>query len=190
MLQAVCVTPPAQLPVSLEALKAALRIDHDDDDADLTALIGAATSYLDGRAGILGRALLMQTWQQDLPGWPRGGVIRLSLGPVRSVDSILYRDKSGAVQTLPPASYSSPLVDDLGPFVRLRGSLPDLAREDDAVSVQWVAGYGAPEDVPDNICRAIMLLVGHWYAPPSNGGGEGVPPAVRAMLGPSMMRRA
>lgn len=188
MLQAVCVVPPAQLPVSLAQLKAALQIEHDDDDEDLTGLIGAAVAHLDGRAGTLGQALVAQTWQQDLPGWPPGGVIRLPLGPARAVESILYHDAAGVVRTLPADAYGPPLTDARGPYVRLRGALPAAARRDDAVSVRWVAGFGGPDDVPTNIRRAIMLLVGHWYRPPKEG-GEGVPAAVVATLGPMRVRR-
>lgn len=77
MLAPVRVTPPAEPPVSLEEAKAHLRVDFGDDDLYVAGLIEAATAHLDGWSGILGRALVTQTWRQDLCGFPRDGVIRL-----------------------------------------------------------------------------------------------------------------
>ncbi len=157
------VVPPAELPVSLAEAKAHLRVEHDDDDALIARQISAATGMLDGYHGRLHRALVRQTWQVDLPGLPPGGVVRLPLGDAVSVDSIMYRDRAGAVQTLSPADYSGPVLDGLGPFVRVRNR-PDAGAWDDAVMVRFACGYGGPDDVPDLIRQAILLLVGHWYA--------------------------
>ena len=49
------ISAPAALPVSLEELKAHLRVEHAEEDAALTRLLGAATSALDGPTGQLGR---------------------------------------------------------------------------------------------------------------------------------------
>ncbi len=177
------VVPPAALPVSLSDAKAHLIVDHGDHDALIERQIAAATDMLDGYHGKLHRALVRQTWQVDLPGVPPGGVIRLPLGPAISVDSIMYRDRAGAVQTLPAADYSGPVLDGLGPFVRVR-SRPDLGPWDDAVMVRFTCGAGAPEDVPALIRQAILLLVGHWYAQREAAGDSlvEVPLAVSAII--------
>ncbi|WP_454914989.1 head-tail connector protein [Xanthobacter sediminis] len=165
MLAPVRVTAPAAAPVSLGEAKAHLRIDHEDDDLYVTALIDAATAHLDGWSGILGRALVTQTWRQSLAAFPADGVIRLPLAPVSTVVQITCRDAEGAEQMLDPSAYSGPLADGLGPYVRLApGPRPATARRDDAVSVDFIAGYGGPADVPPAIRHAILLLVGHWYA--------------------------
>ena len=164
MLAPVRVTAPAEAPISLAQAKAHLRIDYEDDDLYIAALIDAATGHLDGWSGLLGRALVTQTWRQDFPSLPADGKFRLPLAPVAAVSSITYLDAEGAVQTLDPAAYTLPVADGLGPYVRLVAAPPATARRDDAVSVTFTAGYGPPADVPAAIRHALLLLVGHWYA--------------------------
>ena len=43
-------------------------------------------------------------------------------------------------------------------------SWPSLYPRDDAVQIEYVAGYGAAASVPQVFKQAILLLVGHWYA--------------------------
>lgn len=54
--------PPAETPVTLAEAKAHLRVDFDEDDALIGAILNAATEYLDGWDGILSRCLVTQTW--------------------------------------------------------------------------------------------------------------------------------
>lgn len=56
------VTPPASLPVTLEEVKEFIPVLHDDSDATLLAMIASATAQLDALSGILGRAIMPQTW--------------------------------------------------------------------------------------------------------------------------------
>ncbi|MFG1454569.1 head-tail connector protein [Xanthobacter sp. V2C-8] len=166
MLAPVRVTAPALPPVSLTQAKAHLRVEHDEDDLYISELIDTATARLDGWSGILGRALVTQTWRHDFPGWPEDGKLRLPLAPVLSVEGITYIAPDGAVQTLDASAYTAPRADGLGPYVRLRQghSWPATARDEDAVSVTFTAGYGATvAAVPADIRHAILLLVGHWY---------------------------
>ena len=60
------VTPPASLPVTLEEVKAFLPVLHDDDDSAISAMIAAAVVHLDALSGILGRAIMQQTWAIDV----------------------------------------------------------------------------------------------------------------------------
>jgi len=62
------VTPPASLPVELAAMKAHLRVAHDDDDADIEAKQAGAVAMLDGYGGILGRCIMPQEWAIDVTG--------------------------------------------------------------------------------------------------------------------------
>jgi uncharacterized phiE125 gp8 family phage protein len=40
---------------------------------------------------------------------------------------------------------------------------PTPAKKLGAVQVEFVAGYGGPELVPQPVMQAMRLLVGHWY---------------------------
>lgn len=74
------VAPTAPV-VTLDEAKAHLRISHDDDDLLIQSLIDAATEYLDGLDGVLGRALSPQTYEAVFDASP---AYRLPLVPIVS----------------------------------------------------------------------------------------------------------
>lgn len=163
MLRPVLKTAPADKPVSVAGVKAALRIDFDEDDGLVGALIDAAISHLDGWGGILGRCMIDQVWTQTLPAWPCGQV-RLAFPDVSSV-VVSYRDPDDAVQVIADTNYRLIERADATAIEWIDGfSLPSLASRSDAITIDMTAGYGAAAaDVPAAILRAIELLVGHWY---------------------------
>ncbi len=137
--------------MSLAEAKNHLRVDHDDDEGDLiSALIKAATAYLDGYAGILGRALATQTWRQDFAGF--ADRLPLPLTPVSAIVSAGCFGAGNMQQTLDPGVYDL-FADARGAYVALQPgqSWPSSYRRADAVSVTFAAGYGAAADVPEPI---------------------------------------
>jgi uncharacterized phiE125 gp8 family phage protein len=135
------------------------------DGGDLSRYIAAAVSHMDGYAGILGRAMMTQTWAVDLSGFPASGKIRLPLGDLVAVTGIVYRDAAGTSQTLAAETYSAH-QDDYGPYVRLGSGLswPSTATRDDAVTITWTCGYGpTPSDVPQALRHAAVMLTAHFY---------------------------
>lgn len=178
---------PAVLLTPAEA-KAHLRVDHADDDTLITALIEAATTHLDGWSGILGRALVSQTWRQDFDAF--GEYLRLPLGPVVSISSVTYYDINDASQTVASASYAL-LADGFGPYVGLVPGYtwPSVSSIRNApVSVTYVAGYGTAAAVPRAIKQAALLLIAHWYdfreAVMAGQAPTELPLGVRALLAP------
>lgn len=160
------VAPSALKPViSLAEAKRHLRVEEDGGDEDelIMGYVAAATQYLDGYEGVLGRALVTQTWSAALSCWPCQRW-RLPVGPVQSVTSVTYRDSANEQQTFAAANYAK-LEDALGPYLSwISGvSFPSLYAREDAATVTWVAGYGDPVAVPETIKHIIRLLVGHWY---------------------------
>jgi uncharacterized phiE125 gp8 family phage protein len=167
------VTPPAAEPVSLVDARLHLRLDavgspavHPDDGL-VSSLIVAARQYLDGRDGVLGRALITQTWRLDLPGFPRdGAAIRLPLPPLQSVGSIVYVDAAGVPQTLSALAYE--VVTGGGTHGAVRpvhgGAWPAARDQSDAVRITFTAGYGATgADLPAPLIHAIKLHLGVLY---------------------------
>lgn len=57
---------PPERVVTLEQAKAHLRVDGDDEDAQIGLMIDAATSHLDGYNGTLGRCLVSQDFRASL----------------------------------------------------------------------------------------------------------------------------
>jgi uncharacterized phiE125 gp8 family phage protein len=185
MLTPVRTTAPSVAPVSLEEVRGHLRIDHTDEDPTLQLYIDAATGYLEGRTGILTRALVTQSWQQFYSVFTDPIILPLGLQPVQSVTSINYYDADSASQVLSDTLYR--LVHaELGPRIErtTADAWPATAVRDDAVTVEFVAG-DAPAAVPAPIRQAMLLLIGHWYAQReavAAGTYAEVPYAVHALL--------
>jgi uncharacterized phiE125 gp8 family phage protein len=150
---------PASAPVTLAEAKLHLRVDHADEDTLIDSLIAACVQRLDGWAGVLGRALVTQTWRQDYERFePR---MRLPLFPAQSVSGISYMDTAGATQTASSALYEL-LRDELGDYVALKPnqSWPLTGGAASAASITYVAGESA---CPAPIRAALLLMIGDLY---------------------------
>lgn len=182
------VTGPAEPLLTLAAAKAHMRVEHGDDDIYIAGLIKAAESHLDGWSGVLGRALVTQTWRvliEDFPAGPRFG---LPLAPVSGV-VITYLDQAGVERTFDAALYHLTQRAD-GPTIELAdgATWPQVDDRPDAVRVLMTCGYGAASAVPVAIRHAALMLVGGWYEQrePQVVGASvtGVPYGVQALLSP------
>lgn len=189
----VLVTAPAEAPVTPAEAKAWLRVDHDDEDELITSLVAAAVAHLDGYSGILGRAMVNQTWRQDFGCWPGDRVLRLPFPDVSSV-TVKYRDEDDVEQTVNATLYEL-LEDARGAYVRLKDSFTAPALADDRsepVQVTLVAGYGADADaVPGALKQAIKQLVAYWYEnreAVSPGAMTELPLGVSALVAPYRRR--
>ncbi len=160
-------TPPAKTPVTLAEAKAHLRVEHSESDTQITSMIEAAVSHLDGWQGLLGRCMIAQGWEIRLGGWPCGRVIELPF-PDCSATTVTYLDEAGTSQTLAGSGYT--LLEALtGTQIHMFDDtvLPSLKSGHPApVTVSFTAGFGANEsDVPRALRHAILLLVGDmWMA--------------------------
>ena len=178
------VTGPEQEPITLEEVKAQLRLDFDDDDALVRRLIIAARMWVEGQTK---KALVSQTWDQNIDwGWPvRCAMphIAFEKNPVISVSSITYESGASPRPTLASdqyivvsrkhGSYISPSYGAQWPTPR---EVPD------AITVRFVAGYTS---VPEPLKHAIHMLVAHWYEYREVvGTGQEIPYAVEALISP------
>lgn len=160
-------TPPdAEVAlVSTDDIKLHCRIDHDDDNALLTALVKSAESYLDGYSGILGLCLFNQTWKQSFAQFDRH--MSLPFPNIYNSDmvEVKYLDDQDAEQTfagefeLINCSRETLLIypsSENFPAVNCDKSLP--------VWVEFEAGFGTTSDKIDPaILTATKMLVAHWY---------------------------
>lgn len=158
------VSAPATEPVSTAEAKLHLKMDDvTADDSLIAALVTAAREYIEGATA---RALVTQTLRTKIDGFPASDdAIRLPRAPVQSVSSVTYLDSDGATQTMSASDYVALL--DLEPAevaLAADASWPTTSEQRGAVTVTYVAGYGAAGVVPQAIKQAILLLVGHWYA--------------------------
>ena len=159
------VTVPPEPVVTVEEAKAHLRVDHAEDDALIASLIAAATSYFDGPDGVLGRAIGAQTiaWRLDaFPADAEAG--RIPYPRVTAIEAVSYLDADGAEQVLDPGAYRVVgLGTDTAWFTLASGAAwPATAADDEAVVVEYVAGY-ADGTVPAALRHAILMTVAWWY---------------------------
>jgi uncharacterized phiE125 gp8 family phage protein len=163
MLAPVRTEPPSGDIVSLEEMIVHCRVDGDEDRDLLKAYLQAAVEHLDGYSGILGQALVEQTWKQAFGGF--SGCMRLPVGPYLKDANVDYFDGSNQPQTL-AASVFQVLTDARGPFLALKPdqSWPGSYGRPDAVSVTYKAGFGNAAAVPAPIRQAIRMTAATWYA--------------------------
>jgi hypothetical protein len=154
-------------PVSLESMKNYLRVDDflTQDDDLISGLISASRERAEDMTA---RCLIAQEWtfcMDHFPSWyghESGGyffgehrhprhhsmfrsdnlAIILPRGPVLSVESITWKDFSGAVNTLDPSLYD---VDLLSEPARIRplynGCWPFAMWDTNSVVIKFIAGY-------------------------------------------------
>lgn len=156
----VVVSPPVEEPVSLADVKAYLRVDLLDEDQLIQSLITAAREYVELYTG---RVLVTQTLRLTLNSFPVGeSPIVLPRPRLQRVESVTYTDVDGLTQTM-----TGYIVDTTAEPGRLShppgSSWPDTNGQLNAVTIDYVAGYGFADDVPKAIKQAMMLLISHWY---------------------------
>ncbi|HTM78592.1 MAG TPA: hypothetical protein VL133_13305 [Devosia sp.] len=131
---------------------------HAADDAQITALIAAVQAGIDGPTGWLGRALGEQTLELTRAGFHRS--IRLPYLPVSEIVGVKYRDADGVEQTVDIAGYRR--AADTAVFAP-SFAFPATQCSDDAVTIQYKAGYAA-NAVPASAKQAVILGVQHLSA--------------------------
>lgn len=155
------ITNPASLLVSVSDLKTYLRVDHNNEDALIEALIKSSVAYCEN---YLNSAFIQRTLQVRYQ-WPISGVIKLPIMPVISISSVKYYDAADEEQTLSIGNYTLDLIS---------GNItidiwPTDVKDASTWLVEYVAGYSTPADVPQNVIIAIYMLVADAYENRSDG---------------------
>ena len=155
-------TPPAELPVSLQEAKDALGIDGGALDVSVTAWILGVAEFVEQYTR---RALITQSWRLTGDAFP--DVIRLPNSPAVSVESIKFIDAGGALQVLAPTDYLVDIESEPGRIVPGRGlAWPVTYDEINAVTVNYTCGYGSTaESVPAQIKLFILAKLREQYDP-------------------------
>lgn len=157
------VNPPAATALDLDDVKAALIVQHADDDLLITSYIKAATT---GAETFLNRALIDRDLCLHLDCFRDR--VALPQPPLGTVSAVKYDDAAGDEQTLSDSFYEFPSVG-LGPgwLQRAPGkSWPALtsAKAISRVRIEYSAGYGAvPAAIPEDIRQGLIYWVAHLY---------------------------
>lgn len=175
------VTAPTVEPLTAVEARARAGISDDVAEATVNAWVKASRQGFDGKDGLLGRALVQQTWELSLedflsvdcqPPFPRPWFwtgpsatsrLKMPLPPLISVTSVKFLDVDSAEQTLATDQYRV-IPGDPGFVVAAAGlSWPAVRRgEPDAVKITFICGYGGdgsavPEPIREAIARGLML---------------------------------
>lgn len=177
------ITAPATGVVSLTEAMDHLRLTDDSEALTVAGYIATASAYLDARDGILGEALITQTWRLTLD---QPAEVTLPLGPVQSVTAIRYLDAAGVEQTVSPAIYRLS-----GRDVELvaGASWPIAADRSRAFWIDFVAGYGTAGAVPATVRQAALLMIGEMYESRTMGAEMATSEAFKMLLAASRSER-
>jgi uncharacterized phiE125 gp8 family phage protein len=152
-------SPPE--PLTLDEVKANLRVDDTDSDALIAALIVTAREYVEDVTGlVLTRRTVTETARQ-LGAW-----IDLASWPVVTVSAIRH-PVGGAMMALASGSW---VYSTARRPVRLLpsqpgwGVAPVFGASSLPVEIDVLAGYATPDDVPMRVKQAMQLLVASWYS--------------------------
>lgn len=155
-------TAPSSEVVGSSAMKQHLNITDNDDDAYVLTISQAAREQAEDQTR---RQFVTATYELNLDRFPGGdGTIELPRNPVQSVSSIVYTASDGGTETFSTNKY---VVDADHEPARIypdwSNTWPATRDQRKAVTITYVAGYGAPSDVPESLRSAIKLMAGDLY---------------------------
>jgi len=150
------VAPSAEV-ATLTEVKALIRVTDPDEDAVVQAMIDAAVGMMDGRGGLLGRAIMAQVWAEDL-AVPGPWVLALPDIEAASLTATL----DGVVVD---AGALSLAASEGGPVLTLTGLSGAV------LAVQYSCALPAAK--LKTVKVLISLIVDYWYALRSAGQEDG-----------------
>lgn len=172
---------PTSLPVTLADVKTLLRLDGAEFDVMLTQYMKAATEAAEKYTK---RAFITQTWKVSLDAQPSAYMdnippgtyelpttllfgdlpktLLLPMEPIQSITSVKTYDNNNTETVMSAAGY---YLDTIGSRLVLNQttSWPSNMRNIASAIVEYVAGYGTSDAVPDGIKQAIKEMVKALY---------------------------
>lgn len=131
--------------VSLAEVKTYLGVFSNDKDASIAGMIPRARQWVEDHTGLV--LVPRQFEERLLP--TINGIVRLSKGPLITVDAVDYLDSAGAAATFTPTAYA--------PSTELLGDWPGLATNE-AFAVTYTAGLASGE-VDERLTGAVLALI-------------------------------
>ncbi len=141
------------LPVSLDEAKAQLRVDGNDQDAEILDFIRDAAAWVEDYTGHIIEA-------RDVTEQFRGfGAVTLQAWPISAVAApgVAYTDATGSPIALTGARLD--LSRRPARVLPASGHFWPFCSADQLFTVTIRAGYESAADVPRNLCRAMLLLI-------------------------------
>ena len=183
----ICLEQPVVEPVTVAEAKLHCRIDVDEDDALVAALISTAREHLE-RISRPRVAMSAQRWLTVLDAWPASARIELRPYPLISVIEVRYTDADGVEVTVAPEGYAVDTYSEPGRLEVLDGWPGGTLAALNGLQIEYTAGYDRAT-LPMALRQATLLLVAHWYehrelAMTSGAVPKELPFAVAALVAP------
>jgi uncharacterized phiE125 gp8 family phage protein len=169
------IEPVALTIDAVDAAKTYLRLETDEEDASIGALLAAALVHAEG---YLGQLLIERAVAERFPvstAWQRLGAT-----PVRSINEVTGIPAEGAGFMLAPDTYHLDINAHHDGWIRMvqPGS---AGRMDVAYRAGLVAGW---PDLPEAISLAVLRIAAHFHAHRDAPDDQGPPPAIASLLRP------
>jgi uncharacterized phiE125 gp8 family phage protein len=169
-------TAPAVEPVTLEEAKNHLKVDSNDDNLLIAALITTVRQLAEKETK---RAFITQTWEMILDS--AESEIEIPKPPLQSVTSIKVIDDAGNESEVSSSYYDVDASENSPGRVRIKsGCSWPPHRGFASFIIEFKAGYGDTADkIPETLKQAVLQIIGHLY---DNRGSEDLPAGARALL--------
>lgn len=158
------VTAAASEPITLTEAKNFLRVDHNDDDTLISALITASRQMCEEYTR---RILVTTTIDEYFDKFPMNrwenlsNLIYLSRGPVASITSVKYVDEIGSEVTITSDQY---IIDTISEPARIQSTAGWFAAAGvvNQVIVRYVVGTDV-SSIPKPLIQGMMLVISDLY---------------------------
>ena len=145
------VVAPAAEPLTLSETKEFLRVPHNDDDSRIADMIITARSLAEQW---MKRSLVTQSWKLTFAD-SICGTIRLPMGPVQSITSVVSISAGDVSTTIPTTAYALSASKD----AIVVGSIISGYR----IDVTYAAGYGAASVMPKPIKLGMLQHIAAMF---------------------------
>lgn len=173
---------PQEEPITLAQAKLFLRVDHDDEDGLIEALVKAARLHVEEATG---QRLMSQSWRVVLDEWPPGPV-RVPLRPLTALVGARLRSASGESADI---DVEGAAIDAMRGEIRL-AERPRPQRPFAGIEIDIEAGYAGPAEVPATLVQALRMIIAHWYEHRAGApAATALPEGITALLASQRVRR-
>lgn len=151
--------PPEEEPLLVGEANEHLHVSG--QDTYVTSLITVARRSIER---YLNRTLITTSYTAYADKWER--VMHLPFPKLQTVESVKYYNTEGTLTTLTENDYYWVVTSGEPGYIQAKYDVvyPELQDgRPDAIEIEYTAGYGAAEDVPEDIKHAMKLLIGNYY---------------------------
>lgn len=155
---------PADEPITYAEAADHLRVDSDDDESYITALIPVAREFIEGVTGRAcidcGYKLTAECFEAIETECNRIPLYRVPLLAINSVS--YYAPESDTLTTLAPSAYRYSTATEPG-ILQIIDGYPAVSDRTDAVQITFRSGYDNQDKIRPMMKHAVKVMLTHLY---------------------------